>query len=233
MRRAASATSISRPTIAGDLPPSHGGRAREQEVVEGQGDELARQVRAAVDDREHLRREALGHEAREQLAGGGRRLGHLHQAAVAGGERRDQRAGGEVDRIVPGHHDADDAERLGHHARGPGLEPEAGGGTPRAHPAREVAARVADRFERGEDFEQLGLGAGAPAEVAIDRRGEGIGVVAQQRFEPAERLQALAAVEPAVQVAGAPLAVECFVEGCVGDARGAQAGPRFDFNYVR
>ena len=55
-------------------------------------------------------------ERRQQRTGRGRELRHLDHCPVAGGERADERAGGQVDRVVPGHDDAHDAERLGEDA---------------------------------------------------------------------------------------------------------------------
>ena len=104
---------------------------------------------------------------REELAGGRRRLGHLHQHAVAGGERRDHRAHGEVDRVVPGHDDADDAQRLEHDARAAGQEPEVGARAAAASSSRRRGgARGGRPSTSGEDLQQLRLVRRAAAEVA-------------------------------------------------------------------
>ena len=133
-----------RPTIAGDLPPSSSvtgrevrrrrrhhlaadrGRSREQQVVEGQRHERAREVGAAVEHREHarvdLRRDEAARAARP-CAGAASDI--LISTRLPAASAPVSRTEGEVERIVPGHHDADHAERLEHHARAPGQEPEA------------------------------------------------------------------------------------------------------------
>jgi hypothetical protein len=77
--------------------------------VIGQGAESLRDIRAAVDDRQLRRVETIVHEPCQQLARGGDRFGHLHEHAIAGGQRRDHRAHGEVQGVIPRNDDPDDA----------------------------------------------------------------------------------------------------------------------------
>ena len=81
------------------------GRAGEQQMVERQAGKGSADLHVA----EHHRHLILGEHLREQrfqqLTGGRCRLAHLQHHAVAGRERADQRADGQVERVVPRHDD--------------------------------------------------------------------------------------------------------------------------------
>ena len=64
---------------------------------------------AAGDHKDVLRREALGQNGADHLAGGGRVGAGLDHRGVAGGQRVDQRLQRQHQRVVPGAHDQGDA----------------------------------------------------------------------------------------------------------------------------
>ena len=105
-----------------DVPPDSG-RAGEEQMVEGKGGEGCRQRLIATDDRQLVAAEIARRQFGEDGCGRRRKLRHLEQCPITGGEGCGQRAEGEVDWIVPGADDADTAQRLRAKLGTPGLEP--------------------------------------------------------------------------------------------------------------
>ncbi|GJD44931.1 hypothetical protein AFCDBAGC_2800 [Methylobacterium cerastii] len=104
-------------------------------------------------------------------------------AATKGGE-------GELERVVPGRDDADDAERLGNHLRGAGtprhLDADAAG----LRPAREAFARVPHRGDLRGDLRHDRDDVRTGAEVRRDRGGERGAVLVQHRLDAVEPVDA-------------------------------------------
>jgi hypothetical protein len=123
-------------------------------VVERQRRERAPELGVAGHDRDLVGIERRAHQFGEQRARGRRELRHLHERAVARRQGGDERTDCEIDRVVPRHDDPDHAERLGHHLRAAGQEPQRGGAPLGLHPLAQVAARVAHRLQAGEQLEQ-------------------------------------------------------------------------------
>ena len=73
------------------------------------------------------------------------------------------------------------------------------------HPTPDLAPRVADAVDRGEDLEQLGLFRAAVAEVLGDRRRDRVGVVDQDSFELGQVGTALFQAGIGVAQIGVPL----------------------------
>jgi len=146
----------------------HGGRAREQQVIEGQGSEAFRHLDAAVDDAQFGRVEALRHDTGKQCTQSGRELGHLHDDAVARRERGNHRSHRQRQRVVPRHDDADHSLRLVTDP-GPSRQAPPGDAAPRrSHPPAQPRARVANALDADELLEEQGLLRRAMAEVARD-----------------------------------------------------------------
>jgi hypothetical protein len=164
-----------------------GGRAGEQQVIERQAREFVCRFGIAVHDGDLVLREARPHEGGEQFGKARREFRLLHHHAVARGQRRGHRPDRQVQRVVPRHHDAHHAEGLRHDARRRGLEPEAGGTAPRAHPFPAVAQRVVDALDGGEHLGQFGLLERPVEEVGADGGGDLLAAVHHQRaqaFQP-------------------------------------------------
>jgi len=164
--------------LEGDGGEVFGGRAQDQaadafgageeQVIEGEGDELAADLGAAGEDAELFGAELLGDEGAEDLGGFGGALAGLEEDAVAGGEGADGGGEGEQEGVVPGADDADDAEGLIADLAAGGPPEGAEGGFAGLHPAEEVRAGVADFVEEREEFEGLGFLLAAAAEVLVD-----------------------------------------------------------------
>ena len=92
--------------LASDL-----GRAGEEKVIERQRGKARGQLRAAEDGRHAFLRKYLGQQVAQQRRGARRVFGGFQHHVVAGGDRRNQRNQGQVDRVVPRRNDADDTQR--------------------------------------------------------------------------------------------------------------------------
>ena len=145
-----------------------------------------------LNDRHLVGAERAGHERLEQCAEPRRVLRHLEHCAIAGGQRCGERRHREVQRVVPGHDDADDAERLAQQTRAAREAPPGDGAAFGAHPAAEVSPRECDAVEAGELLEQLGFLRGTHAEVGCDRVADGGGILAQHAREAREAVAPLA-----------------------------------------
>ncbi len=131
-------------------------------------------------------RHLLGEQRREAR----RVFAHLQHRAIAGDQRIDQRADGQIQRVIPRHDDADHAARLRPQLGACGQEQQVGQASPRLHPAPAVAECVTDRRQAGKDLQQVGFLCRALAEVGVDRRGERPALFAQHGFQRAQALQA-------------------------------------------
>ena len=160
-------------------------------MVERQAGERRRHVHFTIDHGHVILGEGLADQFLEQFAGARRGLAHLDHHPVAGGQRRQHRADGQIQRVVPGHDNAHHAQRLVFHphlARPLGGADLALGGL---HPFAQMLGVVLDAFHAGEHFRQLGLVGGAVAEVGVQRLHPGVHVVQQHRLELLNMLMAL------------------------------------------
>ncbi len=152
----------------------------------------------------------LADQVGQQLARARREFGHLDQCAVARREGRRKRRHGQQQRVIPGHDDADDAQRLRNDARPPGAEPDGSRAAPRFHPGTGVSAGMTNRLKTGEQFQQAGFVRRSMTEIGIDGGDEALGVgmyQGQQGVEP--RLAAL----PVGDHAAATRGVHAFEHG--------------------
>ena len=192
------------------------GGAGEQQVVERQRGERLRHHGIAGHHPHLVGLEVARHLFGEQRREARRELAHLQHRAIAGGQCVDQRTDGQIQRVVPRHDDADHAARLRPQLGARGQEQQVGEAPPRLHPAPAVAERVTDRRQAGKNLQQVGLLGRPLAEVGVDCRGEGLALLAQQRFQRAQTRRALCParhrvarlrVAQALQVGGQRIAV--------------------------
>jgi len=155
-------------------------------VVERERGETLADLGAAGDDHDFRRAEIFTNRLRQ--AGGESRgeFARLDHREVAGGERADQRRERQLQRIVPGRDDADDAERQRHQAVRARPEVKLGRNAPRLHPARHVPQRVFDGGLDNERFGELRFVGRAVAEIGADLGGKVAFVILKQRSEPAQ-----------------------------------------------
>ncbi len=184
------------------------GRAGEQQMVEGQRRERLGDRHVADDDRHLVGGEMLGDQALQQLGEARRQFRRLQHGAVAGRQRVGQRRQRQDQRIVPGRHDADDAERLVAHPGPARLEGDVDAAALRLHPSGERFGGVADGVEGRADLQELGLGLRALAEIGGDRRGEGIDIADDQPAQTRERVAACNGIRCRLAARGRMLAVE-------------------------
>jgi hypothetical protein len=165
------------------IAPDRRGPGKEQ-VVEGQRHEFASEVGPAVHDRKQRRIEMTRDESREEFARSRRGFRHLHEDAVARGERRGRSvpprgrsgnsmaprcpprpAGWNITRERPGRNHTLVARCCGRIQR------------------RRWTARVACAFQRGKDFQQPRLFGRASLEIRIHGVAKLAGRRTQHRFE--------------------------------------------------
>ena len=91
---------------------AYAGSAGEQQVIEAQLGKRHAHVSFAQHDAHQVLGEDLGQQRLEQLTGGRRGLAELEHHSVTGRQCPNQRADGQVKRVVPRHDDADDAQWL-------------------------------------------------------------------------------------------------------------------------
>jgi hypothetical protein len=150
--------------------PPHCSRPGEEQVIERQSAECLADGCVALDHGELVCGEAL-RDARGQQCGRGRReLARLEQHAVAGRKRGDDRCERELHGIVPRTDDAHRSARLPHDPRPARPQPQRRRDPQRAHPARDVTARVPRLGCYDVELGEARLVRGAVAEIAVDRR---------------------------------------------------------------
>ena len=110
---------------------------------------------------------------------------------VAGGNRRDQRNQGQIDRIVPRRNDADDAERPVLHFGARRPEQPVGEAMTRARPARQTLAHVVDLVQHGHAVGEQAFVRRAAAEIGAHRCDQFVEAAAQHFAQGAEIAQAL------------------------------------------
>ncbi|MEI2736554.1 MAG: hypothetical protein V9G24_18420 [Rhodoblastus sp.] len=195
-------------------------------MIEGQRREAGSPPAAVDEEGELLDRKIVRRNPRQQLRQGFRILRHLHHGAIARRDDRRQRAETEVEREIPRHDHADDAERLRNHAiPGQRIGHEIDAPALRLHPFLQMLDGVADRLLRDEEFGEQRLELAAVAVVGVDRRHDLVAVLLQ---EPPKRFQ----VGDALVVGGfgrgeigGALPVETFLKFCGnGDLADAREG---------
>ena len=117
---------------------AHFGRAGIKQMVEGQRGEGGAHFWTAEDCGDLLLGEKPAKKVRQKFGCARRQLGRLQHNAIACRQRRDQRRHGELNRIIPGADDANDANGLVEDARPPRQEFEADPDAFRLHPARQM-----------------------------------------------------------------------------------------------
>ena len=133
-------------------------RAGEQQVVERQLGELDADAAGLVEEAQLLGREVGRHLLDQERGQVARVLAHLDHRAVAGGEHVGQWDQAQVQREVPRHDDAHDAQRLRDHAvAGADEVAQVHRAALRAHPLAQRADDVRDAVHRGKDLGQQRL----------------------------------------------------------------------------
>lgn len=97
----------------------------------------------------------------------------------------------ELERIIPGRNDADDAERLRHQPVARGQELQRGGDSPQRHPALQVLCGMPDLGEQRHRLGDGGLDCRAVAEIGRDRLPEALLVVGDEAAQPRQPVQPL------------------------------------------
>ena len=175
------------PRRAGHHRPAGLAGAGEDKMVERERRE-SRAAAAAIGEKRELVggeifRRRFDHEFGETL----RVFGHLDHRPVAGGENADKRREAQLQREVPRHDDADDAERLRDDAvLRAGEDQLIDLAAARLHPAADALDRVVDAVEHRKDFAEGGLEGAAIAVVGVDCRHDRRPIVLH---ETAERLE--------------------------------------------
>ena len=212
--RAARSRSASANTSTGHFPPSSSvsgvrlsaaarmtSRPRAEEPVKRRWSKGWRAKAAATSGPPSTVRATSGPRAassqRRQLVGRPRRhLGGLQRDAVAGGERADEGREAELDRVVPGREDADDAERLRHEPRPARPERQVDSDGPRAGPAAQAAARVPGRVGDDQDLGEQRLLSRPPAEIGVEGAHEALAPLDQEAAERSQQPLALVERQP-------------------------------------
>ncbi|MNF76028.1 hypothetical protein D3C84_581250 [compost metagenome] len=132
-------------------------------MIEGQGAEGGRQLGIPLDDGQLLLIEHLRQQGAQHGIGVGGELGELEHGAVAGGDGADEGAQAQHHREVPGHHDADHAERLVVNLDPGGGQQQAGVTALGLHPAPQPLLAVVDLHDAGQDVGDQGVVVAAPA----------------------------------------------------------------------
>jgi len=171
-----------------DLPADLGG-AGKQQVIEGQAGELLAGLDIAQHHRNFVFGENLAEQVAQQAAGRRRRFAHLQHHPIACRQRADQRADGQVERVVPRHDDAHHPQRLIDDPRTGRLESQTDPAPRWLHPAPQMAAGVADAMQARHQFGEQGLVGRAMTEIRADRLDQSRLVSRQniaQRVQPAQ-----------------------------------------------
>ena len=170
---------------------AHGGGAGEQQVVKRQAGKRLGHIHFAIDHGHLFFREGVGDQFFQQCTGARRGFAHLDHHPVAGGQGSNQRHHRQLDRVVPGHHDAHHAQRLVFH---PGLaRPAQCADTTllRFHPLAQLLGGVLEPFQGDQHFRQLGFIGGAGGEIVVEGLDPGIQIIQQQRLDAVDQLDAL------------------------------------------
>lgn len=159
-------------------------------MVEREAGKRSANLGPAADDRDLVGWERVSQQAGEE--GRGRRsvLGGLEHHPVAGRQGGPEWGEREIDRIVPGRDDADYAERLVDDLGAARQEVEGDGTALRLHPGCEMAGRVLDPRDGGEQVGEQRLVPRSVPEVG-GYGGRNIGLVTgDQPFEPPQGIPA-------------------------------------------
>ena len=165
--------------------PADGAVAGVEDVVEALGQQGRGLRDAALDDGDRVGVEVLRQQPGHGGGGRGGQFAGLDDDRVAGGERADQRGEQELERVVPGRDDEDDAERVVlRPGRGVGAEVCGDRGGLGAQPAVEVVQGVVDLADGEVDLGAEGF-RGALAEVRVEGGGQLLAVLGEQFAQPA------------------------------------------------
>ena len=167
------------------------GRAGEDQMIERQRGEGFRDLLLDAGHHHFAGVELGGNQLLQQRGKPRHQFARLDHHPVARGDRADCRRQGQLQRIIPGRDDADDAERLrdqpvlGRH------ELQRGGDAPRRHPFFQVLGGVLDFAEHEHRLREQGLDAAAMAEIRRDRRIKTGLIVGDDRAQPRQPVEAL------------------------------------------
>lgn len=159
----------------------------------------------------------LAGQSGEQRRESRRQFGRLDQHAVTGGQGCRDRCDGELEGVVPGRDDADDAKRLRQQAISAGQERQGGGDTTLPHPAAKMGKRVADAGAHDEQFGKAGLMRRAAAEVGVDRRADFRLMLFGERQQAFQALLSYAKVRKGLCLEGRTLPFEPVAERVLSD----------------
>ncbi|MNT29800.1 hypothetical protein D3C72_1655600 [compost metagenome] len=143
-------------------------------MIERQAREGLADVRFTECHADQVFREYRCQQLLEQQAGRRRGFAELEHDPIAGGQGPGQRPHGQKQRVVPGHDDADHAQRLIHHLGAGGLECQAHFTWRRFHPLLEVPFAMAHTLNARHQFCQPGFIGAATAEVFVDGCDQGL-----------------------------------------------------------
>ena len=167
------------------------GRAGEDQMIERQRREALRDLVLDAGD-DHFGGVEFGRDHLFQQRGKPRhQFARLDHHPVARGDRAHRRRQRQLQRIIPGRDDADDAERLRDQPVFGRHELQRGGDAPRRHPFLQVLGGVLDFAEHEHRFREQGLDAAAMAEIRRDRRFETGLVVGDDRAQPRQPVETL------------------------------------------
>ena len=189
---------------------AHGGRPREEQVVEIERGELLAHLGVTGDDGDLLDVEHVVPGVRQHLGGPRHPLRHLDHHAVAGGQCRDRRRRGEREREVPHPHHADDAERARLHLGAQSSESQHGSAQDaprraRSHPARDPSTLDLRLGAEREDVVDERRHLAPEAEVGRDGVDDRIRVVQHRVREPVDPISPECQRRRAVAVERRPL----------------------------
>ncbi len=167
------------------------GRSGEDQVIERQRREALCDLLLDAGDH-HFAGVEFGRDQLLQQRGKPRhQFARLDHHPVARGDRAHRRRQGQLQRIIPGRDDADDAERLRDQPVFGRHELHCGGDAPRRHPFLQVFGGVLDFAEHEHRFREQGLGGTTMAEIGRDCRLETGLVVGDDRTQPRQPVETL------------------------------------------
>ena len=187
------------------------GGAGKQQVIKRQLGKCCTNIHLAIEYGDVILFVSFGENFLQQRATGWRRFAHLDHHPVAGSQRANHRAEGQIERIVPRRNNADHANRLiGDHGRARPLS--------RAdlaflwlHPLAQVFGVVPYAFEAGHDFCQTGLVRRAGTEITVQGGADLVLILEQQGAQPVQVVDTFLCARVGVAGKGSFLRLKDFV----------------------
>ncbi|MNQ87754.1 hypothetical protein D3C85_1029930 [compost metagenome] len=182
-------------------------------MIEGEGAEGGRESRVPLDDHHLVIPKHLGQQGAQHGIGMGGELGELDHGSVAGGDGADEGPQAQHHREVPGHHDADDAQRLIVHLDPGGGQQQAGVAPRWPHPALEPFQAVVDLHDAGQYVGDQAVVVAALAIVQGQGVAQGLLVGEQGPLECAQPVAALLQARHGMGLTGLLEAVHLLGQG--------------------